>query len=203
MYRASERGWSPPWTGGMYPDRVRGGAASQLPSLAARAQLGDRSALEQLLRALERPLLDHVRTIVSDRDLADDVLQETLLRVSRKLGSLRAPEWIRAWAYRIATREAIRAARAERDSRRETVEDWHDLPAPEAEAAVISEELLDEIKAHLEALPPHAQLVLRMRYLEELSQQEIAEALEIPIGTVKSRINYGLRSLRRTMPRGI
>jgi len=186
----------------MYPDRVRGKAASLLPSLAARAQLGDRSALEQLLRALEQPLLDHVKTIVSDRDVADDVLQEALLRVSRKLNSLREPQWIRAWAYRIATREAIRAARAERDPRREEVDDWHDVPAPDAEAAVISEELLDEIPPRLDELPRQAQLVLRMRYLQELSQQEIAEALEIPIGTVKSRINYGLSFLRRTMHRG-
>jgi RNA polymerase sigma-70 factor (ECF subfamily) len=176
--------------------------ASLLPSLAARAQLGDRSALEQLLRALEQPLLAHVRTIVRDHDVADDVLQETLLRVSRKLGSLRALEWIRAWAYRIATREAVRAARAERDPRREAVDDQHDFPASEAESAVIAEELLDEMPARLDELPRNAQLVLRMRYLEEMSQQEIAEALEIPIGTVKSRINYGLSALRRTMKRG-
>ena len=176
--------------------------ADRLPSLAARAQLGDRSALEQLLRALEHPLLDHVRTIVSDLDIADDVLQETLLRVSRKLGTLREPDWVRAWAYRIATREAIRAARADRDPRREAVDDWHEVPSPGAEAAVISEELLDEMPARLEELPRHTQLVLRMRYLQELSQQEIAEALEIPIGTVKSRINYGLTLLRRTMHRG-
>ena len=184
----------------MHPDRMQ--AASLLPSLAARAQLGDRSALEQLLRALEQPLLAHVQTIVRDHDVADDVLQETLLRVSRKLGSLRALEWIRAWAYRIATREAVRAARAERDPRREAVDDWHDFPASETESAVVAEELLDEMPARLDELPRNAQLVLRMRYLEEMSQQEIAEALEIPIGTVKSRINYGLSALRRTMKRG-
>lgn len=187
----------------MSPDPVASAkAASLLPSLAARAQLGDRLALEQLLRALEQPLLDHVRTIVSDQDVADDVLQETLLRVSRKLGSLREPEWIRAWAYRIATREAVRAAREARDPRREAVDDWHDFPAEEAGAAAISEDLLDELPARLDELPPRAQLVLRMRYLEQLSQREIAEALEIPIGTVKSRINYGLGILRRTMHRG-
>ncbi len=46
-------------------------------------------------------------------------------------------------------------------------------------------------------LPPHAQIAIRMHYLQELSQQEIAEALEIPIGAVKSRIAYGLSALRR------
>jgi len=184
----------------MPPDRknsLRGVHA--LPSLAARAQLGDRDALETLLRLLERPLLDHARAIVNDPDTADDVVQETLLRVSRGLGALREVEWVRAWAFRIATRQAIHAARANRDPRRETVDDWNDIQVPADEAAQPDEDLLDELPRRLEELPRRAQLVLRMRYLQELSQQEIAEALEIPIGTVKSRIAYGLSCLRRAM----
>lgn len=186
----------------MHPDRVpRAKAACSLSSLAARAQLGDRGALEDLLRALELPLLDHVRTIVNDQDLADDVLQEALLRVSRALGSLREPEWVRAWAYRITTREAIRAARAGQHPRREAVDDWDGFPAPETDDAVAAEDVLDELRARLAELPRRAQLVLRMRYLQKLSQQEIAEVLEIPVGTVKSRIAYGLSLLRRMMDR--
>ena len=186
----------------MHPDPSRSAALpSHLPSLTARAQLGDRLALETLLRVLERPLLDHVRTIVSDRDVADDVLQETLLRISRSLGSLRDTQWVRAWAYRIATREAIRAERAERDPRREPVNDWNDYGISE-ETVMGSAELIDELPTRLSELPRQAQLVLRMRYLQELSQQEIAEALEIPLGTVKSRINYGLTALRKMMKPG-
>ena len=185
----------------MPTERVRSAkAACFLPSLAARAQLGDRAALERLLRSLEPPLLDHVRTILNDQDLADDVLQETLLRVSRGLGSLREPEWVRAWACRIATREAIRVARGERDRRSEAVDDWDDYPAPDNEE-VAARELLDELPARIDALPGRTQFVLRMRYLQELSQQEIAEALEIPIGTVKSRIACGLAQIRRMMDR--
>jgi RNA polymerase sigma-70 factor (ECF subfamily) len=169
-----------------------------LPSLAARAQLGDRSALDDLLRRLEPPLLDHVRTIVDDNDLADDVLQETLLRVCRGLRSLREPAWVRAWAYRIATREAVRAARRERGRQRALVDAWNDSPAPDCEEPVEDQDFLDELPARLAELPTRTRLVLRMRYLQALSQQEIAEALEIPIGTVKSRIAYGLALLRRT-----
>lgn len=184
----------------MPPDRAKSQKIGHtLPSLAARAQLGDRAALETLLRLLERPLLEHARAIVNDPDMADDVLQETLLRVSRGLGSLREVDWVRAWAFRIATREAIRAARADRDPRRETVDDWNDIQVPAGEAVQPDDDLLDELPGRLEGLPRRAQLVLRMRYLQELSQQEIAEALEIPIGTVKSRIAYGLSCLRRAM----
>jgi RNA polymerase sigma-70 factor (ECF subfamily) len=139
-----------------------------------------------------------VRTIVDDNDLADDVLQETLLRVCRGLRSLREPAWVRAWAYRIATREAVRAARRERGRQRALVDDWNDIPAPDCEEPVEDQDFLDELPARLAELPTRTRLVLRMRYLQALSQQEIAEALEIPIGTVKSRIAYGLALLRRT-----
>ena len=186
----------------MHPDQPGGsGAGAALAALAARAQLGDRAALEQLLRSLEPRLLDHVRTIVADNDVADDVLQDTLLRVSRGLGALREPRWIRAWAYRIATREAVRAARRERHRRREAVDELAELPVPDEEELLVDATLLDELPARLGELPVRAQLVVRMRYLQELSQQEIAEALEIPIGTVKSRLAYGLSTLRRTMKR--
>jgi RNA polymerase sigma-70 factor, ECF subfamily len=176
-------------------------ATASLPALAARAQLGDRSALEHLLRSLEPPLLSHLRAMLNDPDLADDVLQETLLRVSRGLGALREPAWVRAWAYRIATREAIRTARADRARWAEPADDWDAIPAPDDEDVVAAEDLVAELSAHLDALPGRAQLVLRMRYLQGLSQQEIAEALEIPIGTVKSRIAYGLSGLRRMIDR--
>src|SRR5262249_51833268 len=128
--RALERASWPPWIDLELLDcRRRVSGRLSLPALAARAQLGDRSALEGLLRLLEQALLEHVRGIVNDHELADDVLQETLLIVSRGLKCLREPDWVRAWAYRIATREAVRAARTARDPRREAIEDWDTVPA--------------------------------------------------------------------------
>ena len=169
-----------------------------LPSLAARAQLGDRDALDRLLRQLQSPLLQHVRGIVQDDDLAADVLQDVMLQICRRLRTVREVQWVRAWAYRIASREAVRAARASRGS---VLDDFdaqaHELPAPDREDAVLDPELLAELPHRLAALPPAAQIVVRLHYLQELTQPEIAEALEIPLGTVKSRIAYGLAALRR------
>jgi RNA polymerase sigma-70 factor (ECF subfamily) len=68
----------------------------------------------------------------------------------------------------------------------------------EGEPAIDDEELLAELPGRVAALPAAAQIVLRMHYLQSLTQQEVAEALEIPIGTVKSRIAYGLNRLRTT-----
>ena len=170
-----------------------------LPALAARAQLGHRSALEELLRRLQAPLAEHIRGIAGDHDLAADVLQDVLIIISRRLGTVRQTEWVRAWAYRIATREAYRAIRRSRRHQELHVDDPGSLPeAAAVEPAIEDEELLAALPAKLAALPRGAQVVLRLHYLESMTQQEVAEALEIPLGTVKSRLAYGLMCLRRT-----
>jgi RNA polymerase sigma-70 factor (ECF subfamily) len=171
-----------------------------LPALAARAQLGDRAALEQLLRRLQAPLGEHIRGIVHDADLAADVLQDTLLIVCRRLDAVRQTKWVRAWAYRVATREAWRALRRARRYDTQSVQDLVELPdSKHHDSDSADEELLAHLSARLSALPAGAQVVLRMHYLQSLTQQDVAEALGIPIGTVKSRIAYGLTCLRRSM----
>jgi RNA polymerase sigma-70 factor, ECF subfamily len=82
--------------------------------LVLRAQSGDREALDELLKSVQGPLYGYVFSLVRERPLAEDILQEVFFRVYRKLGWLREPELFRAWAYRIATREAFRHLRRER-----------------------------------------------------------------------------------------
>jgi RNA polymerase sigma-70 factor (ECF subfamily) len=175
---------------GAWPD------ASALPALAARAQLGERAALEALLGALQQPLLAHVRMILRDDDRAADVLQETLILVARRLHTLTEPRWVRAWAYRIATREAVRAARRSHRDALVSVDELAEVAAPEPDGATIDPELVLELPERLAAVPPAAQSVLRLFYLEALTLPEISAALEIPLGTVKSRLAYGLNTLR-------
>jgi RNA polymerase sigma-70 factor (ECF subfamily) len=172
--------------------------ARPLPALAARAQLGYRVALEDLLRRLQFPLGEHIRGIVRDDDLAADVLQDTLIIICRRLATVRQTQWIRAWAYRVATREACRAINRSRRHQDRSFEDIADRPdasvlAPDLDDA----ELLAELPVKLAALPAGAQVVLRLHYLHSLTQQEVAEVLRIPVGTVKSRLAYGLTCLRK------
>lgn len=167
----------------------------------ARAQGGDRPALDRMLRALQAPLFAHVRGITGDDTLAADVLQRALLQVCRGLPSLRDPRWVRAWAYRIATREAVRATRREQAWRDALAGDdalaTHTSPAadePPFDAALVA-----RVPALVDALPPGARVVLRLHYLDELTLPEVAEALERPIGTIKSRLAYGLAMLRERL----
>ena len=169
-------------------------------ALVARAALGDSPSLDRLLRAIQQPLHDHIAYILGDGDAASDVLQDVLLAICRGLGRLSDPRLFRAWSFRIATRAALRAARRERS--RETValdgvpEISRTDPEPPFDA-----ELVGALPAQVAELPPACGIVVRLRYLEELSLGEVAEALDLPVGTVKSRAAYGVALLRRRLAR--
>jgi RNA polymerase sigma-70 factor, ECF subfamily len=171
--------------------------------LVGRAQLGDLRALDLLLTTLQAPLYRHICHVMDGDDGAEDVMQETLLTISRKIGMLREPRWLRAWAFRIATRLAVRhSRRAQENAAGADATTLEDIPVEESIPQFDADEIT-RVVAALDGVPRASQLVIRMHYLEGLSLAEVAEALEISIGTVKSRLNYGLKSLRRAIPRNV
>ena len=182
------------------PDVARSETAGTATAvLVSRSQLGDLHALDALLASIQAPLFRHVCAVLGDGDAAEDVLQETLLAISRKIGVLRDPKWFRAWAFRIATREAVRQARRARRQPQGIDADELATFASEEPEFRFDPELLAALPHALEELSPASRLVLRMHYFEELSYVEVAEALEISVGTVKSRLAYGLAALRKVV----
>lgn len=167
----------------------------------ARAQLGDRAALDAVLRTVQEPLFRHIAGILGEEHTAQDVLQDVLIVICRRLGSLKDPRWFRAWAYRIATREAVRRSRSD-SLWKEAMGSDHieQIASPDVEAP-FDQELVAGLSAAIDTAPPASQMVLRMHYLDGLTLIEVAEALGISIGTVKSRLAYGLGVLRKTVKR--
>jgi RNA polymerase sigma-70 factor, ECF subfamily len=161
-----------------------------------RAQCSDREALELLLRSVQ-PLLRRYLARLVGVSSADDVLQEVLILVSRKLRWLDDPEAFRPWAYRVASRVAFRHLRSEKRWSEQTWSEpvLEDVPA--AEAAVPAELLPELLKS--EALSPASRAVLTLHFQEELPLGAVAAILEIPLGTVKSRLAYGLAALRKKL----
>jgi RNA polymerase sigma-70 factor (ECF subfamily) len=166
--------------------------------LVLRAQAGDRAALEALLSHADALLRPFATLMLRDADAADDVLQEVLLLVYRRLGTLREPRAFAAWARRTAGREIFRALRVRR-----AYESTHDeLPpdiAAEADPPPAGSELLARLPRLLEHVSPASRAVLALHYLDGLTIDEIAAVLELPSGTVKSRLAYGLTLLRRRL----
>ena len=166
-----------------------------------RAQCGDREALELLLRSLQ-PVLHRYLTRLAGSSSADDVLQEVLIVLCRKLKWLENPEVFRAWAFRIASRAGFRYLKKEKRLSAQYDDDavLDEFAAP---ASAPPRELLPEL-LNSEAVSPASRAVLTLHFQEELSLPEVAAILEIPLGTVKSRLAYGLAALRKTLdPRSV
>lgn len=159
-----------------------------------RAQAGDREALEKLMILLEKPLYRYLVRLVGDPVSAEDILQDVLLVLWRKLVWLRDPEMLRPWAFRIASRTAFKWLRKHGKLNEESLDSAATAEAPE-ETAAVDPELL----AHIERLSPASRAVIALHYLEDLSLKEISEILEIPLGTVKSRLGYGIVQLKARM----
>lgn len=160
----------------------------------ARAIAGDREVLDDILAALHGPLHRYISRLLTQRETAEDALQEMLFRICRKIVWLRDPELLRPWAFRIASRECFRQLRAEKRRGEETL----DLDTRETSAgAGIPQEWEPRLVDWVDELPPASRSVIVLHYIEEMSLQEVAAALEISPGTVKSRLAYGLARLRR------
>lgn len=161
------------------------------------AQGGDRDAFRRLLDLYDARLLYFVRRILGDADGALDVLQTVWLAVHRRLGDLRAPDAFRVWVYRIAHDQAV--AELRRKARRPVAFD--DAPGgppdparPECDARFEDAEL---VHAALPDLSDDHRRVLTLRFLEDMSVDEIAAVVGCGAGTVKSRLHYAKAALRR------
>ena len=166
------------------------------------AQTGDREALDRLYRSIQEPLYRRVFSIAGDRELAEDVVQDVFIIILRKLQWLRSPSHFRAWAFRIAAREAVRAAAKERRTPEAASDDsFAQIADPRPHAPIRAVEF-DRLRAVMSELPPGSRAVLTLHYLDDLPLSEVAQILGLPTGTVKSRLSYGLGLLRARLDTG-
>lgn len=159
-----------------------------------RAQCGDREALECLLRSIHPPLRCFVQGVVGTSD-ADDVVQDVFVIVCRKLTSLHTPQLFRPWCFRIAARCSFRYLKKKKRWPEEPT-DQSSLDELPAQRVAASTEALQELLS-LESLSPASRAVLVLHFQEELPLAEIGAILELPVGTVKSRLAYGLSTIRK------
>jgi RNA polymerase sigma-70 factor (ECF subfamily) len=144
---------------------------------------------------------------------AEDLVQETLLKAYRAYGSFEAGTNLRAWLYRILTNTFINNYR--RDTRRPQESDLGDLedvylyrrlrretstgPTSSAEEQLLDGLVEADVKDAIDSLPESFRMVVLLADVEGFSYKEIAEILEIPIGTVMSRLHRGRKALQRTL----
>jgi RNA polymerase sigma-70 factor (ECF subfamily) len=156
------------------------------PALIRAAQRGDRIAVAGLLDALA-PYVGRVCGPIALQD-GPDAAQEALIAILKNLGGLREPAAIYGWARMIAVREAVRVAR---QGARAVPAELADVPAPG------DPQLAADVRDVLARLTPEHRAVLVLRDLEGLDEQAAGALLDVPAGTVRSRLFRARRSFRK------
>jgi len=168
--------------------------------LAAAALRGDRNAFAELVCRYRDGVVNVVYRMCGDPDLAEEAAQEAFLKAWQSLSGYKPEYPFRGWIYRIAINRALDALRrSPRSVDLDSPEMEAALPGtmPDPEDAAIQRESVERVRRAVLALPEASRAVLILREYEQLSYQEIAAALNIPVGTVMSRLNYARGQLRK------
>ena len=165
--------------------------------LVERARRGDRQAFAELVRASGARLDATARLILRDPDLAQDAVQETLIRAWRGLPGLRDPATFDHWLHSLVAHACIDLGRKRR---RRVIEveltPIHDAPTLDGAGLIADRDQLDRVLARLE---PEARAVVVLHFYLDLPLPRVADMLGIPIGTAKSRLHRSLGAMRSAL----
>jgi RNA polymerase sigma-70 factor, ECF subfamily len=168
--------------------------------LITQAQRGDRSAFSELVCIHAQGVMNVVYRMCGDTQIAEDAAQETFIQAWLHLSSFRPQTSLRNWLYRIAVNAATDILRKEK---RILPDDIEEMPLtdshPGPEAILFQMERTALIQREILSLPDASRAVLVLREYEEMSYHEIADTLDIPVGTVMSRLNYARRILKEKL----
>ena len=165
--------------------------------LVHRAKNGERNAFSELVCIHAQGVRNVIYRMCGDTQIAEDAAQETFIQAWLHLSSYRPQTSLRNWLYRIAVNAATDMLRKEK---RILPNDIGDLPLTDArpgpELLVSQQERTALVQRAVLSLPEASRAVLVLREYEEMSYHEIADALDIPVGTVMSRLNYARKLLK-------
>jgi len=178
--------------------------------LTAYCDNSNRQAFAELVHRYERELYSFLRRYLGNAAMAEDAFQATFLQVHLKCGQFEADRKVRPWLYTIATNQAIDAQRRNKRHRMVSLDRHYNsdlddelgtllelLQSEESSpgAHLESDERRDWIRRSVEALPDSLRLAVTLIYYQGLKYREAAEALNVPVGTVKSRLHTAILKL--------
>lgn len=175
-------------------------------TLLDRYRAGDRHAISQLIERHSRRVRDYIRMMVKDRDVAEDIFQETFIKAVRVIDDGRYTDngKFLSWILRIAHNQVIDYFRAQRQDKAVTeAEAGYDVlgtlrfAEQTVEDRIVARQVESDIRMLVDMLPPEQRDVVLMRYFSGLSFKEIAEQTDVSINTALGRMRYALINLRR------
>ena len=175
------------------PNALQSGDGKLLQRIAG----GDKEAFTELYQRLQRPLFGFLVKLVREREMAEEVLNETLLDVWRQAGRFEGKSSVSTWVYSIAHHKAVSRLRRIREhpldeAAAEKIEDT----APTADMRVEENDTARLLKGMLDKLSFDHREVIQLAYYQEFSVQQIAEVLDLPENTVKTRMFYARQRLK-------
>lgn len=174
----------------------RAAAVDSPETLLGRVALGDERAFSQLYEALAGPVLGTATRVLRNRALAEEVAQETLLEIWCKAATFTPGKGnFQSWALTIARRRAIDRVRSEAAASARETRAWRMDPRRDLDQDTLGCECV-EVRAALSALTALQRRAVELAYLDGFTCREVAESLEVPVSTAKSRIQDGLVRLR-------
>ena len=168
--------------------------------LVIQCQRGDVSAFESIVRMWERSLFYYLRRLVSSEEDAWDLLQETWLKIFRSIGTVRDPRSLPHFLYQTARNTAVSRLRNTEFRRAPTCALEESLEIPAIDASAFDD--AEQVHHALDRLPLPQREVLTLFFLEDLSLREMATLLEVPLGTVKSRLYYAKLAIHKIILEG-
>lgn len=168
----------------------------------------DADALEALYDRHARVAFSLIMRIVRNQEVAQDLLQETFYQVWRKAGDYQGSGAAGGWIFRIARNKSLdqlRRAGARPEPAQSATEEseralWVALPGGEpVEQVAERRQVAVDIREALAQLPPEQRLCLELAYFEGMSQRQIAEHTDTPLGTVKTRVRGGMQKMERML----
>lgn len=166
-------------------------------SIVSNCQHGDRTAMDTLVRKLQKPVYNAAYRMLGNADDAADVTQTTFLKVFENIKQFNPRYRLFSWTYRIAMNESI--DQLKRRSRSETLDKTPESKEKQPPENVASRQIGDEVQATLLELSEDHRAVMVLRYFGDRSYGEIAQILEIPEKTVKSRLYSARQQMRHRL----
>ena len=154
-------------------------------------------AFQKLLSDYQKPLYNHIRNIVLNHDDADDVLQNTFIKVFQYLKNFKAESKLFSWMYRIATNEAITFINQKAKRNGTTSETLQSKIVDNLKADVYfdSNEIQIKLQKAVAQLPEKQQLVFKMKYYEEIKYDDMSEILGTSVGALKASYHHAVKKI--------
>ncbi|NDP27870.1 MAG: sigma-70 family RNA polymerase sigma factor [Flavobacterium sp.] len=154
-------------------------------------------AFEKLLKEYQKPLYNHIRNIVLNHDDADDVLQNTFVKVFQYLNRFKGESKLFSWMYRIATNEALTFLNQKAKKHGMSSETLQNKAIDNLKADVYfdGDEIQTKLQKAIVLLPEKQRLVFKMKYFEELKYEEISEILGTSVGALKASYHHAIKKI--------